>query len=184
MRSFGLSTKLLALFCLPLLAALSACPKPLPPEENWQPFPGAPATRKAESQVSEEQKQRVQRLVLEAKIRKMRAAFVKPGEKTCTTDADCTLTPLHCCSCAAGGQMDAVRAEDLPAVIKRRGHICEDYACPQVVSTHLSCNATKAVCREGACVPDVPEGAAEGPKGIGEEPIPEKPPADKGDEAP
>jgi hypothetical protein len=67
----------------------------------------------------------------------------------------------------------AVHKEKLPDVIKRRGLVCEVYECPQVVSSHPSCEAEKAVCRAGRCEPDVPEGAAA--PNVPTEPIPDEP---------
>lgn len=151
---------------LPLLAA-SGCPKEMPPENEWRKVEpvNQPATPEETAR-----RERAQRLALEAKIKKMRAAFLQADERTCTKDEECTLTPQQCCTCAAGGQQDAVNAEKLPELIRRRGIVCDDYVCPQVVSTHPSCSATRALCREGKCVPDVPAGA-KAPEGIGVEPI-------------
>lgn len=156
------------------LSFLAGCPQPLVAEENWQPVEGAPTTRSA---VSEEQRKEVQRIALEGRVRKMRAALVSEADATCTKDDECELTSFHCCNCASGGKMSAANKEKLPQLLQRRGIICEDYACAQVVSDDPTCSATTAVCREGKCVPDVKASAPTGVQGVGTEPIPDEPAA-------
>ena len=156
---------------LVLLAALLGCPKELPQQAAWR---SVDAGTRSEDPAVTARRERAKRVALEAQVKKMRAAFVEPTEQTCTRDDECTLTPQHCCTCAAGGQYDAVNQQSLPELMKRRGIICQDYVCPQVMSTHPSCQAKGAVCRDGRCVPDIPAGAEE-PAGIGVEPIPSEP---------
>lgn len=93
------------------------------------------------------------------------AAEVDPtataDERRCTADADCTLSTLDCCGCAALGKQIGVRKDRVQALTERRRPICGVVACAQGMSEDPSCSATRAVCREGQCVPDV----ASGPKG-------------------
>lgn len=165
MRSFVVSS----LSVLTLLS-LAACPQPLPAEEGWKPVEGAPATR---ASATDDQRKEVQRIALEARVKKMRAALISDDEKQCTKDDECELTSFHCCNCTAGGRMAAVSKEKVPDVLKRRGVVCEEYACAQVISDDPSCGATRAVCREGKCVPDVPAAAPGATEGVAVEPIPE-----------
>lgn len=158
-------------FVVLALAPLAGCPKPLVAEESWQPVEGAPTTR---SSISDEQRKEVQRIALEGRVRKMRAALVSEAEAQCTKDDDCELTAFHCCNCASGGRMAAVNKEKLPELLQRRGIVCQEYACAQVVSDDPTCSATAAVCREGKCVPEVPD-SAKAPAGVDVEPIPDEP---------
>jgi hypothetical protein len=169
MRSiFNASSPVLSSSLVALL--LGGCPEKLPEKGKWTKVEDAPASR---SLFTEEQKQKAVDAKTRAHIRKMREAFVKAEERSCKVDDDCVLTPYHCCECGANGQKDAVHKEQLPEVIKRRGPVCSEMSCAQVVSTHASCNATGAVCRSGQCVPDVPGGAAPAPSGVGVEKIPD-----------
>ena len=154
-----------------LLSLLAACPKPVQTQEVWEPVEGAPASR---SLFSDEQKAVAAQYQAKAHLTKMRSAFVKDVERVCKVDDDCVLTPMHCCTCASGGQSVAVHKEKLPPVIQRRGVVCQEYNCTQVVSAHRTCEAERAICREGQCVPDIPEG----PKNpaVKTEPIPDEPP--------
>jgi hypothetical protein len=170
------------LLTLPVLVVVfAACPKPLAGGDPvvWTKVEGAPATRSLFDDVQREQadvyKQR-------AHVNKMRAAFVQADEGLCKTDDECVLTPMHCCTCAAGGKTAAAHKDKLPTVLRRRGQACEDYTCAQVVSSDPTCEATRAVCRAGKCVPDVPEGSQGAQAVGGTEKI--EPEGDKGEGAP
>lgn len=152
-----------------LLAFAGGCPQPVASEADaqWRKVEPAPRTETPEEKARRAEAERVR---LEARVKKMRAAFVDDQERVCSADADCTLTPQHCCTCAAGGRQDAVNQARLPGLIGRRAVTCTDYACPQVVSDDPSCDAVRAVCRDGRCAPLVPAGAAT-TGGLGVEPI-------------
>lgn len=162
----------LVVFSLSLvtLLSLAGCPQPLPAEEAWQPVENAPATR---SSADDAQRREVQRIALEARVKKMRAALISDDERKCNSDDDCELTAFHCCNCTAGGRMAAVNKEKVTELLQRRGSICQDYACAQVISDDPSCGAERAVCQEGLCVPG-PATAPKGAAGIGVEPIPDE----------
>jgi hypothetical protein len=160
-------------------ASLLGCPRPIESQAEWRSVEGAPATR---SLFSDEQKQRAEDVKQRAHINKMRAAFVSEEERACERDADCALTTLHCCGCATGGQLAGIHKEKVPTVLQRRGIICEQYICPQVISDHPSCVAEEAICQDGLCVPLLPA-SGRAPAGIGVEPIPyDEPPAAPGRE--
>lgn len=160
---------------LSLLAlVLAGCPEPLAPEDRWVPVKGADATgANDDDPEAVAQRERVRQLAMEARVKKMRAAFVSDEEASCKSDDDCELTAYHCCNCSAGGRMAAVSKSAMSELLRRRGVVCAEYACAQVVSDDPTCAAERAVCREGKCVPDAPASTA--PEGIGVEPIPEAP---------
>lgn len=89
-------------------------------------------------------------------------------ERRCAADADCMLTTSDCCGCNALGKQTSVRKDRIEALTERRRPICATIACAQGMSDDPSCAATRAVCRQGRCVPDAAEGA---PKGVGVEKI-------------
>lgn len=166
---------LLPLLLLPLLAlGLGACSDHTSDTEGWVPVPNPPPPPRI-APADEEQHQRALHVAMEARVNKMRAAFVTAEEAACESDADCDLTAFHCCNCAAGGKMVGVNRDLLPEVLRRRGIVCAEYACAQVVSTDPTCGAKRAVCQEGKCVPDAPAKSAPEAQGIGVEPIPEAP---------
>ena len=168
------SLVVLSLSLAPLLLG-TGCPKPLADDERWIPVESEANAGEASDAETAEQRERVRRVAMEARVKKMRAALISADEATCTADADCDLTSFHCCSCSAGGQMAAVNKAKLPDLLKRRGIVCQECACAQVVSDHPSCAAERAVCREGRCVPDVPAGSPPLQEGVGVEPIPDSP---------
>ncbi len=151
-------------------ASLLGCPQPIAAQDEWRQVEGAPATR---SLFSDEQKQRAEEVKHKAHVNKMRAAFVSNEERACQRDEECALTSAHCCNCATGGTMQGIQRDKVRDVLQRRGIICAESACPQVISDDPSCAAERAVCQDGLCVPDVPAGAG-GPAGIGVEPIPDE----------
>lgn len=160
---------------LPLLTVvvLLGCSKSN--EGEWVPVEIPKTEEPALSPEEQEQRENVRRLAMEARVNKMRAALIKDDEATCTRDEECELTAFHCCNCGGGGRMAAARSDALPEVLRRRGIVCAEYACAQVVSDDPTCSAERAVCREGKCVPDVPASTPPAPEGIGVEPIPEQP---------
>jgi hypothetical protein len=169
----------LVLMPLFLVALAAGCPKEMNAGDpvEWTKVEGAPESRDlfddAHRKKADGYKQR-------AHVAKMRAAFVRPEETTCTVDDDCVLTPQHCCTCAAGGRAMAVHKDKLPSLLQRRGQACDDYTCAQIVSSDPSCDATRAACRDGKCVPNTPAGAK--PVGAvgGTAPIPPEDSEDKG----
>ncbi len=164
MRSF-----VVPVVALPLLLLVAACPKPLPPEDSWTPVKGADSGGgEAPEQVA--QREKLRQIALEARVNKMRAALISADEARCSVDDDCALTSFHCCGCSAGGKAAAVHKDKLAEVLQRRGVVCGEYACAQVVSDDPTCAATHAVCREGKCVPEVRASTGE-PKGLGTGPI-------------
>lgn len=89
-------------------------------------------------------------------------------ERRCSADVDCVLTTIDCCGCAALGRQTGVRKDRVQALTERRRTICDGIACAQGMSEDPSCSASRAVCREGSCVPDA---AAAGNRGVGVEKI-------------
>lgn len=156
-----------------------ACPASLPGEGGAEgvhyrriEVPTAP-----ESDAARARRVRQERAAYEAARQKALAAFVSEDERRCVADADCTLTPHHCCTCAAGGEMDAIHSAALPALVGRRGAACAETLCTQRISDHPTCAATRARCDAGRCVPDVaaapaPPPTPEGGRGLGVEAIP------------
>jgi hypothetical protein len=67
----------------------------------------------------------------------------------CTTAEDCTLVEA-CCGCTAGGKRVAIRKDAVAEYDATRGERCGDSVCPQVISTHSSCNA-EATCEANHC---------------------------------
>lgn len=154
----------------------SACPQKVnaPEQGQWKPVSLPEQAPRSETPAQKEQRLTAQRAHLQAKGRKFKAAFVLDDEKTCQVDADCTLANAHCCSCSAGGTLVGVAAEKLTKVFDRRIEVCDDIMCPQMVSSHPSCSATKARCENGTCVPDVaPNAKGESGFGLGVETIPQ-----------
>ncbi|MCC7072370.1 MAG: hypothetical protein IT383_13660 [Deltaproteobacteria bacterium] len=89
-------------------------------------------------------------------------------EQRCAVDADCVLATFDCCGCNALGRQVGVRKDRVQALGARRAPICGAVACAQGMGDDPSCGATRALCRDGACVPD----AAAGPsRGVGVEKI-------------
>jgi len=68
---------------------------------------------------------------------------------TCATAEDCTLVDA-CCGCNAGGKKVAIRKDAVAEYDATRAQRCGDSTCPQVISTHSSCNA-EATCEAGHC---------------------------------
>lgn len=142
-------------------------------EAKWTPVELPAPAPKVETEAEREQRLVAKRAHFEAMRNKFQAAFVQEAERTCQTDADCTLTPAHCCTCSAGGTQDAVSAEKLPDILLRRAEVCREIMCPQMISQHPSCSATRARCELGVCKPDVdPNAAAEPEFGLGIESLP------------
>lgn len=154
----------------------TACPQKAQTQKKpeWTPVVLPEQAPAQETPAQKEQRLTAQRAHLQAKGRKFKAAFVLEEERVCKVDADCTLTTAHCCSCTAGGTQEGVAAEKLPLVLLRRGEVCNDIMCPQMISSHPSCNATEARCEGGVCVPDVdPNATADPGFGMGVEDIPQ-----------
>ena len=154
----------------------TACPQKVQTqaEAKWAPVSLPEQAPRGETPAQKEQRLTAQRAHLQAKGRKFKAALVLEEERVCRVDADCTLTTAHCCSCSAGGTQEGVAAQMLPQVLLRRGEVCGDIMCPQMISSHPSCDATAARCEKGICVPDVASGASsESDFGLGVETIPE-----------
>lgn len=68
---------------------------------------------------------------------------------TCATAEDCTLVDA-CCGCTAGGKRVAIRKDAVAEYDGTRRERCGDSMCPQVISTHSSCDA-EATCEAGHC---------------------------------
>jgi hypothetical protein len=158
-----------------LLTVLVGCPKELAGAggssgNEWRKVDAGPTISKP--RVDPKLQERFKREVAEKHVKKMQAALTTPDEQVCKADADCTLTPYHCCPCEHGGKLVAVNRTAVPQIVQRRSAVCPDYVCTQMVSTDSSCAATRAVCREGKCIPDVPADAAKA-DGVGVETIPD-----------
>lgn len=145
------TTRMAALAALVILV-VAGCPMELPVSDHWQPVASAP---EAESTVESEHQKRALKTAAAIRVKRMQAVFVSDEERRCHRDDDCVLTPFHCCDCTGGGQQDAVHRDHLPALLQRRIAYCADEVCPQVMSTHASCSATKATCQDARCVPHV-----------------------------
>ena len=63
---------------------------------------------------------------------------------SCATADDCELVE-GCCGCNAGGAKLAIRKDAVAAFMSSRTQRCADQMCPQVISTHPSCDA-EAIC--------------------------------------
>jgi hypothetical protein len=94
---------------------------------------------------------------------------VSDEDRACSADADCALTSKDCCGCRALGENVGVRKDRLEAVAARRAPICREIVCAMAMSEHPSCSATRAVCRDGLCVPET---TAAAPGGVDVERIP------------
>jgi hypothetical protein len=90
-------------------------------------------------------------------------------DRACTRDDECTLITEDCCTCTTLGTQTGVRKDHLEAVIARRTPICGTANCPQAMSNDPSCNARRAKCMNGVCMPDAP--GVKPPEGVGVEPI-------------
>jgi hypothetical protein len=154
------------------LAVLVGCPKELGGGggSEWRKVDAGPSLTRPK--VDPKLQERFKREVAEKHVKRMQAALINAEEQTCKADADCALTPFHCCPCEQGGKLVAVNRVSVPQVVQRRSAVCPDYTCPQVVSSDATCAATQAVCRGGQCVPDVPADA-QAPAGLGVETIPD-----------
>lgn len=166
-----------------LLVVLVGCPKELAGaggggRDEWRTVDAGPTIKKP--RIDPALQERFRREVAEKHVKKMQAALTMPDEQKCASDAECTLTPFHCCPCEHSGKLVAVNRTAVPQIVQRRSAVCPDYVCAQVVSDDASCAATRAVCREGMCVPDVPADAKKA-DGVGVETIPDETvPNDKG----
>lgn len=174
----------LAALAAATILVVAGCPKKLdrPPQGKQvevRRFDVNPDTTRTEAQI--ELGKELKEMSAARRVDAMRLALVKPEETRCKDDSDCAILPNHCCSCSERGRLVAVGRAYVPKVIQRRGWVCEDYACPQVVSDDPSCKATRSLCQQGRCVLDIPAGAG-GPAGIGVEEIPDEAPP--GDPAP
>lgn len=151
--------------------ALVGCSETLPASEQWLPVVAAPEDTSPEKLATQE---RARKTAAAIRVKRMQAVFVSEEERRCSQDEDCELTSFHCCGCTGGGQQDAVHNEHLPAVLQRRISYCADEVCPQVMSTHPSCAATKAICQASRCVPMVDTSPSLPPAEVAIEPIPEE----------
>lgn len=104
------------------------------------------------------------------RVEAMRLAFVKDAEQNCERDDECTLAQEHCCTCAFKGRLVGMNRASIPTLAQRRTAVCSDYQCVAQVSDDPSCNAQRARCRKGKCVPEIDE-ASTPPAGVGVEPI-------------
>ena len=91
-------------------------------------------------------------------------------ERRCKVNADCTLTTADCCGCNSGGLQVGVRADKLAALGARRAPVCSAVICVERMSDDPSCEARKARCDNGLCVPETD---ARPPPGLGVETIKE-----------
>lgn len=170
---WGLMAQLTAV-CFVLMSA--ACPHSARTndEAKWVPVELPERPPEEETEAQRERRLSAQRAHLQAMRNKFQAAFVQEEERKCTEDAQCKLTPAHCCTCTAGGAQDAVSTEKFPDVVSRRVEVCPEIMCPQVISQDPSCAAKSARCEQGVCVPDVDASAPEEPAfGLGVESIPQ-----------
>ena len=161
-----------------LLVGLGACAKPAVGTER-----DATVVRQANTtsgsrltpQQIEQQKQ-LRQQAAKRRVEIQRAGYVKPEEQQCTSDEQCGLVAMHCCSCDYRGQLVGINREHIPQLAVRRTGVCQTYECTAQKSDHQSCQAKKAVCKGGRCVPDL-AGTTPPPAGIGVEPIEEAPAA-------
>ena len=82
---------------------------------------------------------------------------VKLEEKQCKAEGDCVLVSKTCCACTSGGQNDAMNAQFLSDLQKRRETGCADKACAAYVNESPNCRATRAKCVNKICVVLLPE---------------------------
>jgi hypothetical protein len=165
-------------FTLAATTLLSGCPEELPPRSVYRRVAADPveATVDRNDQTKAMHK-RAKEVRARLRVETMRMAFLTDAERECTEDSQCTLTPLHCCNCTGNGELTAVNANLLGQVLSRRAGICADYSCAQAMSSHPSCSARTAVCREGKCVPNPADvAAAPPPAGVGVETIKDEAP--------
>ena len=92
-------------------------------------------------------------------------------DRRCTSDRECTLTTVECCGCQSLGANTGVRKDRLASLAERRTPTCAATNCAMAMSQDPTCSATRAVCRDGLCVPNV--GRTDPPPGGNVEPIPE-----------
>jgi len=140
-------TKTLPLFIFGALI-LSACPEPISEPIIVRKVASAPNTPKSNgSKMSDANK----RLMLDAKLKKIRAKLVSNDERKCKVDDDCSIINFDCCSCNEGGRKQAVAKDKKLSVGVRRTEVCAKVMCAQSMSSHASCNASEAHCVEGFC---------------------------------
>lgn len=80
----------------------------------------------------------------------------RPSDKrvtpaACSRNADCVLVTDGCCGCTEGGKQRAIPAKARDAYEKKRRALCRGTICPQLMSEHVTCTASEAVCKEGQC---------------------------------
>lgn len=140
-------TKAMPLFIFAALI-LTACPEPVGEQIIVRKVASAPGATKSKGlEMSDANK----RLMLDAKLKKIRAKLVSNDERKCKVDADCSLINFDCCSCNEGGRKQAVAKDKKLSVGVRRTEVCAKVMCAQSMSSHASCNATEAACVEGYC---------------------------------
>ena len=80
---------------------------------------------------------------------------VSAAERTCHADGDCVLTSEDCCGCNGLGRQTAIRKDHADGLAARRISACASIACASAMSDDASCTARRAVCKAGACEPEV-----------------------------
>jgi hypothetical protein len=73
----------------------------------------------------------------------------KPPADTaeCQDDTDCVLVTDGCCGCNEGGKQRVIPRKARDAYEKKRGALCKNTMCPQLMSEHPSC-VGRAVCQQ------------------------------------
>ena len=69
---------------------------------------------------------------------------------SCNTDSDCALVDA-CCGCSAGGRKVGIRIDAVTDYEATRAQRCSSEVCPQMISTHLSCDAEATCGQNGHC---------------------------------
>ena len=75
----------------------------------------------------------------------------KAAVAECKTDDECVLVIDGCCGCSEGGKQRGIPGKARDAYEKKRQHKCSQTMCPQMMSQDPSCEAARAVCKEGVC---------------------------------
>jgi hypothetical protein len=80
---------------------------------------------------------------------KAKKAAAKPGADVaeCHEDTDCVLVTDGCCGCNEGGKQRAIPRRARDAYEKKRGALCKNTMCPQLMSEDPSC-VGRAVCQQ------------------------------------
>jgi hypothetical protein len=82
-----------------------------------------------------------------AEGRAKKAAKASAEVAECQDDTDCVLVTDGCCGCNEGGKQRVIPRKARDAYEKKRGALCKNTMCPQLMSEHPSC-VGRAVCQQ------------------------------------